>query len=66
MTKKSAPPVVTAADSPEKYVDVAEAAEIVKVSEATIRRKLGNGEIPKKKFGHRTLIRLSDLLALVR
>jgi excisionase family DNA binding protein len=52
--------------NPAEFVTVKTAAEIVKSSEVTIRRKLTTQELRRYKFGGRTLIKLAELLALVK
>jgi excisionase family DNA binding protein len=48
-----------------QYITVSEAAELVRVSEVSIRRYLGQKKLKKFKFGGRTLLNRSDVLGLV-
>ena len=48
------------------YVTVNEAKEIVRSSESTLRRALGNGSLTRYKYGNKTLILLSELMSQVR
>jgi excisionase family DNA binding protein len=48
-----------------EYVTVSEAAELVRVSEVTIRRYLGLKRLKRHKFGTRTLLNRADVLGLV-
>jgi hypothetical protein len=52
--------------NPDEFTTVRGAAEITHTSEPTIRRKLTRRELKRYKFSGRTLIRVSELLALVR
>lgn len=50
----------------DRFLHVNEAMEISRLSEVTIRRYLGNGKLRRYKAGRRTLIKLSDVLGLIR
>ena len=49
-----------------QFVSVQEAAELLRVSVVSIRRYLGQGKLKRFKVGSRTLLRHSDVMALVR
>jgi excisionase family DNA binding protein len=55
-----------AADQSRPFCDIPEASRIVRCSQATIRRLLTQKKLIRYKFGARTLIKTSELLALVR
>jgi len=48
------------------YISVKQAAELLSISQVSIRRYLGQGKLRRFKFGARTLLRQSDVLGLVR
>jgi hypothetical protein len=56
----------TAVSEAEKFVTIREAGEIVRKSEASIRRDLTNGVLKRYKQGGRTLIAVSNLLGTIR
>jgi len=49
-----------------EFVTCKEAASMVKLSEVSIRRFLTKGKLRRYKVGSRTLIRLSEVLGLIR
>jgi excisionase family DNA binding protein len=49
-----------------QFMSIAEAAELLRVSQVSIRRYLGQGKLKRFKVGSRTLLRHSDVMALVR
>jgi excisionase family DNA binding protein len=64
---KEQPKLVGAADRIlERYLTVRDAAEFLRVSEASIRLALTKKRLPHYKFGARTLIKLSDAEAQIR
>ena len=50
----------------DKFLTVAEVAEILRKSKQTIRNKIINGEIPAIRIGRPYLIRKSDLDRIIR
>lgn len=48
------------------YATIAEGADAVRISHWTLRQWLSAGKLPRYKVGARTLIRMSELLALVK
>jgi excisionase family DNA binding protein len=48
------------------FLSVKEAADMLKISQVSIRRYLGQGKLKRFKVGARTLIRHSDVMGLVR
>lgn len=62
MPDKKTPPVSDAGD----FIDVSGAAEMVFVKRPTIRNWLTRGKLTRYKIGGRTLVRRSELLALVK
>jgi excisionase family DNA binding protein len=49
-----------------EYISVSEAAELVRVSEVSIRRFLGQKKLKRYKFGARTLLDRAAVMNLVR
>lgn len=49
-----------------QFVSVQEAAELLRVSQVSIRRYLGQGKLKRFKVGSRTLLRHDQVMALVR
>lgn len=47
------------------FLSVKEAADMLKLSQVSIRRYLGQGKLKRFKVGARTLIRQDDVIALV-
>lgn len=50
----------------QQFLSVQEAADLLRVSVVSIRRYLGQGKLKRYKVGARTLVRHSDVMALVR
>jgi excisionase family DNA binding protein len=48
------------------FISVKAAAELLSVSQVSIRRYLGQGRLKRFKFGSRTLLRHDDVMNLVR
>jgi excisionase family DNA binding protein len=48
------------------FISVKAAAEMLSVSQVSIRRYLGQGRLKRFKFGSRTLLRSQDVMNLVR
>jgi excisionase family DNA binding protein len=48
------------------FISVKAAAELLSVSQVSIRRYLGQGQLKRFKFGSRTLVRRDDVMGLVR
>jgi excisionase family DNA binding protein len=48
------------------FISVKAAAELLSVSQVSIRRYLGQGQLKRFKFGSRTLLRRDDVMGLVR
>jgi len=60
------PELATAADRIlERYLTVQEAAQFLRISEATVRFHLTTKKLKRFKYGSRTLIRLRDAEALI-
>jgi excisionase family DNA binding protein len=53
-------------EAAERLVSVPDAAAFLSVSEVTIRRNLTNKKLRRFKVGGRTLIKVGDLMALVK
>lgn len=51
---------------PEGFIGLEGGAELVDCSVPTLRRKLTNKELTRYKFGSRTLVKVRELLSLVR
>ncbi len=51
---------------PQRLVDIETAAQMVAVSPATIRRRLTQKKLRRYKLGSRTLVRVAEVLGLVR
>jgi hypothetical protein len=51
---------------PEGFIGLQGGAELVDCSVPTLRRRLTNKELTRYKFGSRTLLKVRELLALVR
>ena len=49
-----------------EFLSVEEAAELLRMSQVSIRRYLGQGKLKRFKVGSRTLVRHDDVMALVR
>jgi hypothetical protein len=49
----------------DRFLTVKETCQLTRLSEASIRRRLGK-VLPKYKAGARTLVKLADALALIR
>jgi excisionase family DNA binding protein len=58
-------PTALATSRPE-FITCKEAASLLKLSEISIRRFLTQKKLKRYKVGSRTLVRLSDALALIR
>lgn len=63
MSKTKAVPVI---GLQQHFVSVQEAADLLRVSQVSIRRYLGQRKLKRFKVGSRTLLRHSDVMALVR
>jgi excisionase family DNA binding protein len=55
-----------ASRSQPQFVSVKEAAELVRLSQVSIRRYLGQGKLKRYKVGSRTLLRYDNVMALVQ
>ena len=65
MSKKTSKSV--ASDRAEsQFLSIQEAAELLRVSQVSIRRYLGQGRLKRFKVGARTLLRHDDVMSLVR
>ncbi len=49
-----------------RFLTVREVCQLTRLSEASVRRRLGDGRLKKFKAGARTLVRIDDALALIR
>lgn len=69
-TKRSASRDLTKQVAPSthqgRFVSVAEAAELLRISVVSIRRYLGQGKLKRFKIGARTLLRHDEVMSLVR
>lgn len=52
--------------SPGDFLTCKETAQLLKIHEVSVRRLLTRKELKRYKFGKRTLIRKSEVLALIR
>ena len=57
MTRVDAPPTATL----EPLLSIEEVAEVLRVSQRSVYRLLGRGELPSLKVGHRTLVEPRDV-----
>jgi excisionase family DNA binding protein len=65
MPKTKNKPIAVAGPT-SRFLTVKEAAELLRVSQVSIRRYLGQGRLRRFKVGARTLLQHDDVLALVR
>jgi excisionase family DNA binding protein len=50
----------------QRFVSVQEAAEMLRISQVSIRRYLGQGKLKRFKVGSRTLLRHDEVMGLIR
>lgn len=65
-TRHVKPEPVTTTHAGAAFISVKAAAELLSVSQVSIRRYLGQGRLKRFKFGSRTLLRRDDVMGLVR
>lgn len=66
MKKTHVEPPATAPQDDSDFLTIRDAAALVHVSEATLRRKLTLRQLNRYKFFSRTLLRRSELIAKIR
>jgi excisionase family DNA binding protein len=66
MNKRATRANVTGISNDEPYIDIPEAAALLRRSQVSIRRFLTEGKLRRFKCGGRTLLRRDDVLGLVR
>ena len=64
--KPLAPSYGRCLDQSDEYTIICSTAQLTHTSEPTVRQKLKTAELSRFEFGSRTLIRVADLLSLVR
>jgi hypothetical protein len=66
MTKAAIPAAVERRPTDSEYVGITQAAQIIQVSEATIRRFLTQRKLKRFKIGARTIVKRSEVIGLIR